>query len=208
MNKKDSKGKGFLIIFAIILIAMVINSLKKNNFTNMVDNLRQQTAPMYDSMNIVRKRQNDFEKNIQLLIQNKNFPIATTLLDSAIRVSPADGLLRVYQGMLYAAESKYPQAFQSYDSAVFLEGQEFPLIQDKKGDLFLKLHDYANALNNYKKAAAVNYDYYSKVAQTFEAMKKNDSALKYYLIYKGNDTTNTFVNDKVYLLSKNGNLSK
>jgi len=196
INKKSIGILCFVLIIGIIAISF----FRENNFSNMVDNVRQQTVPMFDSTNIGIQRENNFENNIQLLIQNKDFTTAIKILDSAIKTNPINGQLQVYKGMVFIAESKYQQALKAYDSATLIEGQEYPLVQGKKADVFMKLHDYKSAMENYRKAAAMNVYYNCKIALTFEAMNKNDSALKYFLIYRSDHPHDTSFNKKISLL--------
>jgi tetratricopeptide (TPR) repeat protein len=198
-----NKKRNLIIICSVLSLGIILTILPPTRpFPKMISDIRKTTEPIFDSVNIKIQKENNFENGILLLIKNNNIKLASKIIDSAISNNPTEGRLRVYKGMLYASESKYVAALQEYDSAVFFEKQEFPLVQGKKAEVFVKLHDYANALDNFKKAAEVNHDYYYNVAQTFEAIDKNDSALKYFLMYKQNDTTNKIVSQKIISLSK------
>jgi len=205
MNKKFNQKRTLLIIISVLFFLMMVRVLffHENIFPKMVDDIRKQTVPMFDSVNIEIQKENDFQDRIQLLIQDSNLTVATKIVDSSIKSNPFDGSLRIYKGMIYAKEGKYTQAIQAYDSAIFFQREEFPLVQGKKADMYVKLHDYGNAIDNYKKAAAINVYYNCKVAQTFETMKKKDSALKYYLMYQQDHPHDTSFNKKVSFLLGN-----
>ena len=109
--------------------------------------------------------------------------------------------LHLYKGMIYAKQNKYPEAIEEYNIAI--ENEPFPLELEKRAEAYIKINKLDLALNDYKKAYSLNYDYSLHVATTFELMIKKDSALKYYQTYLEHYPNDTTVQQKVRSLISN-----
>ena len=202
-NKLKNKNNIFLIAAALLLITFIlIFFYPRKRFHERINDIRKETAPMFDSLSNQMNKENNFQTNIILLIEHNDLALANKLIDTAIKNNSTKGIYHTYKGMVYAAENKYLNAIQEYDQSILINRNEFPLALSKKAEAFIHLKDYNSAIENYKKAVVINEDFNYQIATTFETIKKKDSALKYYLIYQKHYPDNKFIADKIYFLSK------
>lgn len=204
MNSKLNKRRNIFLIIAAILFILVILIFfyPRKRFHERINDIRKETVPMFDSLSNQMNKENYFLTNVSLLIEHNDLLLANKLIDSAIKNNPIKGIYHTYKGMVYAAENNYLKALQEYDQSILLNKTVFPLVLSKKAEAFIKLNDYNNAIENYENAALLNKDFTYQVATTFEAIKKKDSALKYYLVYQKHYPDNKFIAEKIHLLSK------
>jgi tetratricopeptide (TPR) repeat protein len=204
MSKKvNKKNNSILIAIAFLFVAvMIVFFYPRKRFHEKINDIRKETVPMFDSLSNQLNKDNNFQTNINLLIEHNDLLLAHKLIDTAIQKNPTKGIYYTYKGMAYAAEKKYKIALQKYDTSILINKSEFPLALSKKAEAFTALKDYSNAIENYKKAALLNSDFNYQVAATFEATNKKDSALKYYLVFQKHYPENKSVINKIELLSK------
>lgn len=196
MKQKSDK---FRILVVIVLAGIGIFLLYRytNNTTkakNFIERIREENKAGFDSLQNAINSENNLNYQIQKSINNGDFKTAYALIDSL----PAFGKkhsIHLYQGMIYEKQKKYNDAIQEYTAVI--DAEPFPLALDKRAEVYIKINRLDLALNDYKKAASLNYDYSLQVANTFMLMNKKDSALKYYQIYLEQYPNDTAAQQKI-----------
>lgn len=194
-----SKNLSFRILAVIVLAGIGIflfyrytnNTTKAKNF---IERIREENKAGFDSLQNAINYENNLNYRIEKSITEGDFKTAYPLMDSL----PAFGKkhsIHLYQGMIYEKQKKYTEAIQEYTTVI--DAEPFPLALNKRAEVYIKINRLNFALNDYKKAASLNYDYSLQVANTFMLMNKKDSALKYYQIYLEHYPNDTAVQQKI-----------
>jgi len=200
MNNKKRISLGLSLIATLILLGLLFNTFfGKPDIAKKIDDLRNETAPNLDSFNKKIKAENRFFDSIQYLIDSRKLDGADNIISQLLIKKPLDDRLHTLKGQLYEARMQYDSALIEYNFVIFRT--PYPAALDKRATLFIKLGKYKDALEDYKKAYEVNYDYSYKIAQTFEMIRQKDSALKYYTIYFEH-YPDSILQKKINLLSK------
>ena len=191
-----------LIPLAGLIVFFLYNrySEKKPNTKNFIDKIREKNKAGFDSLQDAINYENNLNYRIKKSISTGDFKTAYALMDSL----PAFGkipTIHLYKGMIYAKQKKYNEAIEEYNIAI--EKEPLPLGFEKRAEAYIQINKFDFALNDYKKAYSLNYDYSLYVARTFELMIKKDSALKYYQIFLKYYPTDTIVQQKIRLLMSN-----
>lgn len=182
MDNKKKISLGLSLIATFILLGLLFNIFfNKPDIAKKIDDLRKETAPSLDSFNKKMDAENRFFDSIQYLIDSKKINGAENIIKPLLLKRPLDDRLHLFMGQVFELRMQYDSALYEYNFVI--SRTPYPNALDKRAMLFIKIGKYKDALDDYKKAYQINYDYSFKLAQTFEMMKKNDSALKYYQIY-------------------------
>lgn len=198
MTKKNITGLS--LVATLILFGLVFNTFfRKTDIVKKIDDLRKETAPSLDSLTKKIKAENRFFDSIQYLIDSRKLDGADNVINQLLNTRPLDDRLHVLKGQVFDARMQYDSALYEYDLVIFRT--PYPAALDKRAILFIKLRKYKDALEDYKKAYEINYDYSYKLAQTFERINQKDSALKYYSIYFEH-YPDSILQKKINLLSK------
>lgn len=191
-----------LILLTGLAVFFLYNrySTKTPDGKKFIDKIREENKSGFDSLQNAINYENDLNYRIKKSISASDFKTAYALMDSL----PAFGkttTIHLYKGMIYAKQNKYSEAIEEYNIAI--ENEPFPLELDKRAEVYIKLRNLNLALNDYKKAYSLNYDYSLQVASTFELMNKKDSALKYYQIFLEHYPNDIAAQQKVRSLMSN-----
>ncbi len=145
------------------------------------------------------KVENRFFDSIQYLIDSRKLDGADNIINQLLIMNPLDDRLHILKGQLHEARMQYDSALYQYDFVIFRT--PYPTALDKRATLLIKVGKYKDALEDYKKAYEINYDYSYKLGQAFERINLKDSALKYYSIYFEH-YPDSILQKKINLLSK------
>ncbi len=193
----------YLVATLMLLTGLIVFSLYNSYSTktpdakNFIDKIREENKAGFDSLPKAINKENNLNYRIKKSISTGDFKIAYALMDSLPSFGKTSSI-HLYKGMIYAEQKKYTEAIEEYN--ILIDTEPFPLALDKRAETYIKMEKLDFALNDYKKAYSLNYDYSLQVATTFELINKKDSALKYYQIYLGHYPNDTLVKKKVSLL--------
>ncbi len=166
---------------------------RKPNAAKFIEKIREENKSGFDSLQNTVNYENDLNRRIEKSIYTGDFNTAFTLIQSLPRFSKTNSI-HLYKGMIYSEQKKYTEAIEEYN--IVIDAEPFPLALDKRAKLYIKTNKIDLALNDYRKAYLLNYDYSLQVAKTFELINEKDSALNYYQIYLGYYPKDTAVQSK------------
>jgi tetratricopeptide (TPR) repeat protein len=191
-----------VLIFAIAMLAGLIlfyNYTKKHTARgeNFIEQIREDLKPGTDSLQNALRHENYLNRQIKKDIDNGNFSDAYAVMDSL----PAFGKeydTHLYQGMIYSEQKKYKEAIEEFTNLI--KEDPAPITYDKRAKVYITINKLDSAIDDYKNAASINYDYDLQVANTFILLHKKDSALKYYKIFSKHYPGDSGVQRKINLL--------
>jgi tetratricopeptide (TPR) repeat protein len=188
-----------LLIFSLVIIAGGIfiynrNQSHKINASKFIYKVKEVNKSGLDSLQNSINYERDLNHRIEQSIYNRDFNTAYTLMDSLPAFGKTNSI-HLYKGMIHAELERYPEAIEEY--SIVIDAEPFPIALDKRAKVYIKTKQLEFALNDYKRAYLVNYDYSLQVATTFELTNKKDSALKYFQIYLEHYPTDTAVQQKI-----------
>ena len=189
-----------LIFLSLLVLTVSISGFfifkyvfPKPNAADFINRIRENNKAGFDSLQNAINYENNLNYRIEKSIYASDFKTAYALMDSL----PAFGKthsINLYKGMIYAEQKKYTEAIEEFN--ILIDAEPFPLALDKRAKVYIKTNKLEFALNDYKKAYSLNYDYSLQVATTFKLMNKKDSTLKYYQIYLEHYPNDTAVQQK------------
>lgn len=104
-------------------------------------------------------------------------------LDSLILLYPNDDKFYIYRGSWYFNKKEYQKSLKEYDLVNTIAGYSYPVLQDKKAQVYVKLNKLTDAITLYRAASLDNKFYYQKLGHTFLLNNTMDSAIYYYSLY-------------------------
>lgn len=155
---------------------------RKSSAAKFIEKIRDENKSGFDSLQNTINYENDLNRRIEESIYAGDFNTAFTLMRSLPAYSKTNSI-HLYRGMIYSEQKKYLEAIEEYN--IVIDAEPFPLALDKRAKIYIKTNKIDLALDDYRKAYVLNYDYSLQIAKTFELINKKDSALKYYEIYLG-----------------------
>ena len=167
---------------------------RKPDAATFIDKIREENIAGLDSLKRAITYENDLNHRIEKSIYNGDFNTAHYLMDSLPAFGKANSL-HLYSGMIYEKQKKYQEAIKEYSTLI--SNEPFPLALSKRAGVYVVINKLDSALSDYKKAAAINYDYSVQVGTVFNLMHKKDSALKYYKIYLEHYPNDTAIQHKI-----------
>ena len=201
MSKKKLATWVTIIFLAIALVAVSLyNKYSRKTFDpkGFIDDIREKNEPGLDSLQNAINYENNLNFRIQKAINDSDFATAYTLMDSLPNFGKKNST-HLYKGMIYVKQNKYSKAIEEYN--FLIDAEPFPLALGKRAEAYVKAGKLDLALNDYKEAFSLNYDYSLQVAATFELINKKDSALKYYQIYLEHYPNDTVVRQRLSQLN-------
>jgi predicted Zn-dependent protease len=177
------KPNKFLSVIGILIIGLLIANflIPKPNIRKQIEDLRKKTAPSLDSFNNKLAAKNRFFDSVKYLISSGKLTAANEVIDQLLKQEPRNDYYLSLKGQVFNARYQYDSALYYYNSAIMINSNSGALI-DKANTLVLTRH-FIEAIDIYREAYNENFDFSYQLAQTFEQMKKKDSAIKYYEIY-------------------------
>ncbi|SFQ31245.1 tetratricopeptide repeat protein [Parafilimonas terrae] len=172
----------FSVIISIAITFLLINFFTpKPDIVKKIKELKQQTQPSLDTFLNGINKETSFYDSIENLIQKGRLIEAENVLNQLVPRYPNNTHLHALKGMFYDAKGQYDSALIEYNFAVIKNKN--PYVLNKRAITFLKLNHFDEAIEDFRTAYAMNIDYSLPLAQTFEKINKNDSAIKYYKLY-------------------------
>ncbi|AEV97057.1 hypothetical protein A4D02_18190 [Niastella koreensis] len=196
MNKRNKQ-------FSLLLLTLIAGAsgffifryvYRKPDAATFINKVREENIAGLDSLKRAIAYENDLNLRIEKSIHNGDFNTAYYLMDSLPAFGKANSL-HLYSGMIYEKQKKYQEAIKEYSTLI--SNEPFPLALSKRAGIYVVMNKLDSALSDYKKAAAINYDYSLQVGTVFNLMYKKDSALKYYNIYLEHYPNDTAVQHKI-----------
>ncbi len=203
MSKNKLIAWGTIILLASSVVALSLNnrfSRKTFDPKGFLNEIREKNKPGLDSLQQAINYENNLNFRIQKAINDSNFTTAYAHFDSLPNFRKTN-TIHLYKGMINVKQKKYDQAIEEYNYLIDVE--PFPLALGKRAEVYVKTNKPDLALNDYKKAYSLNYDYSLQVATTFELINKKDSALKYYQIYLKHYPNDTAAQQRLSRLKTN-----
>lgn len=180
-----------IVVFGIFLLSRYTNNTNKAK--NFIEKIREENKMGFDSLQKSINYENHINYQIKKSISSGDFKTATALMDSLPTFGKTNSI-HFYQGMIYEEQKEYIDAIQEY--TMVINSEPFPLTLNKRAEVYIKINKLDSALNDFERAALLNYDYSLQVANTFILLNKKDSALKYYTLYLEHYPNDTVVQQK------------
>lgn len=173
------------IINLVLAICYIFSNAACNDFQsdNDIKNLTKDGQKIIDSIMSESNKKYQPYRYADSLVNADHTLAVLVKLDSLIKLYPNDHLIYICKGDWYYKNGEYSNALNEYNNSAKIAQDESPQLLDKKAKAYIELNNLAEATNCYKKAAAMNYDYYFSLAQSYELSNKIDSSIKYYSIY-------------------------
>ncbi|MCR6720421.1 MAG: hypothetical protein NVV59_09020 [Chitinophagaceae bacterium] len=172
MSKKKIATWVTIIFLATALVAVSLyNRYSRKTFDpkGFINDIREKNKPWLDSLQNAINYENNLNFRIQKAINDSDFKTAYTLMDSLPNFGKKNSI-HLYKGMIYVKQNKYSKAIEEYNSLI--DAEPFPLALGKRAEVYVKAGKLDLALNDYKEAYSLNYDYSLQVAATFELKNK------------------------------------
>ncbi len=182
LTTTKTKNK-ILIALGSIVALLFISSLffPRKNFQTQVEELRNKTQSQLDATVNAIVEENRFFDSLDNLINSGQFDGADKIITALLTKNPRNDHYWTLKGDLFNAKKMYDSALYYYNFAIILHATPYNL--EQRARTHIKLKNYEEAIQDYRKAYQQNYDYSYKLAFVFEYNNQKDSALKYYNIY-------------------------
>ena len=129
-------------------------------------------------------------------------------LDSLILLYPNDDKFHLYRGSWFFNKNEYQKSLNEYNSATNISGYSYPVLQDKKAQVYIKLNKINEAIDLYRTASLDNEFYYQKLGHAFLLNNKTDSALFYYSLYLQSHPDDIRIKNRLDSLNKILNIKR
>lgn len=177
------KKIGYTVLIFILILSFFKLIIPKSNQKKDLNELKKFTKPQFDSLNMRMRMDRDFQEGLLNLINAKKLDSAQKILDSLNNLGLKKRQFLVYQGMIFYYRYQYSKAIEQYNDAIEEYNIDYPLALSKRGQAYLKLNKFSEAINDYRKAIPF-YEYLNcDLALTFELNHQMDSAIFYYKKY-------------------------
>ncbi len=193
------KYKGiFFTILSIIALALYFGNLfiPKKDIQTQIEELRNKTQPRLDSTVNAIAAENRFFDSLNYLITYGHYERADKVISQLLEKSPRNDQYWTLKGKWFDAQKMYDSALYYYNFAIILQATPYNL--EQRARTHIKMKNYEEAIQDYRKAYQQNYDYSYKLAFVFEHNKQKDSALKYYYIYLEHYPDSTYNDNSIY----------
>lgn len=180
------KNSTILLVFVLTAIFFWLKYKPNHSIEQFMDETRKQTQRDIDvSFEPIRKR-NYFIYQIDSLIQINHFQQATQKLDSALLIKNNDNLYIDFKGQIAFLQDSIRKSIYYFTEALKIANGEYPKSLGNRAKAYTRLKIYDSAILDLRKAAGINFDYDRQLGETFQLMKANDSAIKYYNLFLQN----------------------
>ena len=123
------------------------------------------------------------QDSLKFLIELKEFQKARQLIDLMLRKNPKDYFLLDAKGQILMDEGECTKSINYFTQAISVREVESPTIRGHRAEAFAIIKQYDSAISDYKECSKLNRSYYLPLAKTYETIKLNDSAIKYYHLF-------------------------
>jgi tetratricopeptide (TPR) repeat protein len=166
-----------LVIVAVVAFLGIRLFTKKTNEQQVEELIRKSKL---GNLNDDIRNRNYIYFKLDSLIQVKDYSGALKIVDTAniTRASKWN-----YMGEISLNQGMVRISINYFNKAIALEGTNFCKAVANRAQAYKELKRFDSAILDYKSISIINYDYYKPLAETYQILGENDSAIKYYQIF-------------------------
>ncbi len=198
---KQKERITLIILFAIAVPYFWLKYQPTTDLEESIENSRRASQNLNRVLSQPRNKKNT-EDSLKLLIEAKEYQKANKLIDSMILELPKDYSLLDTKGQILLDEGKYRESIDYFTQAMKVTELESRTIRGHRAEAFTLIKQYDSAISDYKESSKLNRNYYLPLARTYEIIKADDSAIKYYRLYIALNPDSLNISKKINQLVK------